>query len=176
MYLIDKPSLPRINVSISTLYNYTMFSKHWPHAEEITISICRLPVLAVQKNCSNNGNLIRPKTVFFWIWPSWSIEVKHSAMHFFEQCLIETDGMNWERVKSQPSKLKFSYQFKFPQTMNLLSHSVAGFISLSSIFTTVGLIYLYVQKLFIIAQLFCYCLFFPESLWIISTSYQTYWA
>ena len=64
MYLIDKPSLPRINVSISTLYNYTMFSKHWPHAEEITISICRLPVLAVQKICSNNGKLIMPKKVF----------------------------------------------------------------------------------------------------------------
>ena len=49
MYLIDIPSLPRINVSISTLYYYTTFSKHWPHAEEISISICRLPVLTVQK-------------------------------------------------------------------------------------------------------------------------------
>ena len=58
--------------------------------------------------------------------------------------------MNRERVKSKSSELKYSYQFKFPQTVNLLSHSVFGFISLSSIFTTVGLIYLYVKKLFII--------------------------
>ena len=50
-------------------------------------------------------------------------------MYSFKQCLIETDGMNWKRVKSQSSELKKSYQFKFPQTMNLLSHSVPGFIS-----------------------------------------------
>ena len=68
-------------------------------------------------------------------------------MHSFKQCLIETDGMNRERVKSQSSKLKKSYQFKLPQTMNLLSHSVTGFICLSSIFTTVGPISLYTKTI-----------------------------